>query len=525
MAATLIGLTCLPAEAAIHYVAPNGSPTNFGTPDSPLDLATALSIKSAIVRPGDTVVLDEGTYHGGFRATLSGTVDDPIVIRGAPGRRVTIDAAESERPGIAASGDWTVWRDLEITNSDPRRNSKHRGRWASDLRRRAGIEVTGDHVRLINLVIHDAGQGMWLPASSRDVEAYGCICYYNGWDCPYGGQGHGIEAQNEKEIKRLHDNIVFNNFGCGIYLASRVAQVNGFDVEGNFVFDNGVLAGDRQRQRNLLAGSLSHSGSQLRICDNVLRHAGCAATSVQIGRTMKSKDLVFTGNYVIGSMQVLKFRTLEVSGNLFACVLTMVHLHTEEKTERLEYHWDRNRYHFVEGAWFPMAYYRGEHGGGLDVAEWRRKTGLDRASFIKNDLPHGVEVFVRPNRYEEGRAHVAIVNWDRAPQVEVDLAAVARPGHRYRIVSARDYYGPAVAEGRWEPGQKKVTLAMPGPPPAAPVGDVSSPPPEADSGFACFVVLPVLESQAESPHDAPAPPAPRDPEEPQQTQQADVRPN
>ncbi|NLX58151.1 MAG: hypothetical protein GXY74_03575 [Phycisphaerae bacterium] len=486
------------AGAAIVYVSPAGLPTNPGTPEAPLDAATALSAKAAVVKPGDTVVLTEGTYAGGLRASLSGTAEAPIVVRGAPGRRVTVDAAASERSGILITGQWTVWRDLEITNSDPRRTSKRRGRWNADLRRMPGIEVEGSHVRLINLVIHDAGQGMWLPSRAVDVEVYGCISYYNGWDSPYGGEGHGIEAQNEHETKRLHDNVTFHNFGGGITLASRGAPVSGFDIEGNVLFDNGVLTSDRRRQRNLMIGSLSWPASRLRIADNVMRHAGCAATSVQIGRTMEGRDAQFTGNYVIGATQVLKFRSIEVRDNRFAGTMTVMHLHVDAKADLGAYRWDRNRYWFVEGAWFPMAFYRGEQGTGMDFAEWRRRTGLDPSSSVTAELPRGTEVFVRRNRYEQGRAHVTVVNWDRAPQVTVDLSAVARAGQRYRIMSAGDLWGRPAASGRWQEGQTTVTLAMPGPPPSAPVGETPSPPPEADAGFACFVVLPVLESEPES---------------------------
>ena len=37
--------------------------------------------------------------------------------------------------------------------------------------------------------------------------------------------------------------------------------------------------------------------------------------------------------------------------------------------------------------------------------------------------PGGVRTIVRPNRYESGRANIAIFNWDRQGSVNVDVSA------------------------------------------------------------------------------------------------------
>src|SRR5207249_12009120 len=44
--------------------------------------------------------------------------------------------------------------------------------------------------------------------------------------------------------------------------------------------------------------------------------------------------------------------------------------------------------------------------------------GLDKAAFPDNTVqtaaPKGTRVFVRPNQYEPGRAHLCVFNWDNA---------------------------------------------------------------------------------------------------------------
>ncbi|NIA21812.1 MAG: hypothetical protein GWP05_07590 [Anaerolineaceae bacterium] len=256
-AALLVALSAPLAQAEIHYVSPDGSPEGQGRPDSPLDLATVLSAKTSPAAPGDTIALGGGTYRGMFNCNISGTRQRPITIRGIPGRRATIDGGGFRKAALTVRGAWTIWRDLELTNSDLRRNSRRTTSWPGDLRRMAGMMVTGDNVRLLNLVVHDAGNGLELRSRAADTEVYGCIIYYNGWDSPVGGFGHGIDVQNGKGAKHIVDNILFNNFACGLHAASRMAPVSNLHIEGNIAFDNGVLAHGQRRRRNMLIGSLS----------------------------------------------------------------------------------------------------------------------------------------------------------------------------------------------------------------------------------------------------------------------------
>jgi len=498
LAAVLLAGLSSPAAAEIHYVSPAGSPEGEGTPASPLNLATALSVKTSPAEPGDTIALGGGTYRGMFKCNLGGTEKRPIVIRGIPGQRVTIDGGGFKRAAVTVGGQWTIWRDLELTNSDPRRNSRRKTDWPADLQRRAGMRVTGQHIRLRNLVVHDAGDGLELYSRAEDAEVYGCISYYNGWDSPTGGHGHGIDVQNARGTKRIVDNILFNNFACGLHAASRMAPVRGLHIEGNILFDNGVLA-HAQRQRNMLIGSLSLPVERIVVKDNFLRHTGNAATSVQIGRQRKNADLVFTGNYIVGASHFFNFRSIDAKDNTFVSTVTMVHLHMPKKLDFSAYTWRRNNYFFVEGAWYPLAYYKDQQGAGIEYADWCKTTKLDIGSQFNLNLPTGVEVVVRRNRYEQGRGHIVVYNWDRKGEVQVDLSGVLKAGQKFQIVSARNFFGAPVVEGTWGDEQTTVTLPMAGPEPVDVVGKPANPAPPTDVGFGCFVVLPVLEFEAAVP--------------------------
>ncbi|MDD6052069.1 MAG: right-handed parallel beta-helix repeat-containing protein [Clostridiales bacterium] len=117
------------AEAAVVYtnmyatlseicVSPNGTPSGRGTPDSPLTLATAVQY----VRPGQTILLAEGTYN--FVSALriphgiDGTADAPI--------RMIADPSAATRPvldfkglsaGIIHGGDYWYFQGFDVTGA------------------------------------------------------------------------------------------------------------------------------------------------------------------------------------------------------------------------------------------------------------------------------------------------------------------------------------------------------------------------------------------------------------------------
>ncbi|MGH7139245.1 MAG: hypothetical protein ACREHD_26160, partial [Pirellulales bacterium] len=118
--------------------------------------------------------------------------------------------------------------------------------------------------------------------------------------------------------------------------------------------------------------------------------------------------------------------------------------------------------------------------------DWRQATGFDAASTFERK-PTGTRVFVRPNLYELGRAHVAIYNWDRAETVEIDLSGVLKTGDRYRLVSAQDFFGEPLLSGVYDGGPLR--LAMRPRKAAAPVGMSDFEPPATEPEFGAYVVL------------------------------------
>lgn len=101
------------------------------------------------------------------------------------------------------AGGYTTYRNFEITSSDPVRTTSISGSAPSDIIRGAGIIVNASGIKLINLSVHDAADGMFLGENAIDLEVYGCIVYNNGWEGPDRGHGHGLYIQNRTGLKTV----------------------------------------------------------------------------------------------------------------------------------------------------------------------------------------------------------------------------------------------------------------------------------------------------------------------------------
>src|SRR5262249_31786504 len=61
--------------------------------------------------------------------------------------------------------------------------------------------------------------------------------------------------------------------------------------------------------------------------------------------------------------------------------------------------------------------------------------------------PNGVHAVLRTNKYDPRRAHLAVLNWERRPEVEVDAGAFLQAGESYRLLDPRDVFGAPVRAG------------------------------------------------------------------------------
>jgi hypothetical protein len=436
LALAAAALLAAAASAADFYAAPNGSAAGTGDIGNPWDLQTALQ-QPAAVQAGDTIWLRGGTYTGHFVALLAGSSTAPIVVRQYPGERATIDGnASGNDPALEIHGVNAWYWGFEITNSDP-------SRWSDTpstppARRGMAVEVAGDHVKLIHLVLHDTNQGVLTSSSVNDTEIAGCLIYYNGYDSTDRGHGHGIYVQNDpgNATKSVHDNFVFEQFGYGLHGYTTGTSLDNIEYRSNTVFDNGGLS-NHGWTTNILLGGLKIANNPSLIANSTYNQVHAGANN--LGYSAGCANPSITDNYLDGdtALKIVACSNVAMTGNTFYDTIS----------------------------------------------------GFTSTQFPNNTYyasrPAGSKVFLRASSYEPGRAHLAIYNWDLASSVPVDVSSLMTPGTEWVLLNAQNPFGEAVATGTYSGGMLDVPMTALTP--ATPVG--AARPAPTGPEFNAFVLL------------------------------------
>jgi hypothetical protein len=457
----LAGLFALIAASPIlateFYVSPSAGGSGTGSFSNPWTLAAALAGPAA-VRPGDTIWLRGGTYSGTFSSSLTGSAVSPILVRQYPGERAIIDGGNSGGGTIlSVAGAYTWYWGFEIMSSNTVRVASTDGDSPPEIVRGEGIatvqsSATGSGLKFINLIIHDARQGIALWKEAVDSEVYGCLIYNNGWDSPSRGSGHGIYTQNQTGTRKLTDNILFSGYGYGIHAyGSSASFLDNFLFQGNTVFNSGNLSATGPSRTLLLGGdSIAHNPQ---VIGNFLyRQNGGVGSDLDMGYSAGCVSPTVTGNYISsGAYFVSCTSGLAMTGNTFYGATN-----------------------FSQSAFPSNTYF--------------------------SSRPTGVMVTVRPNAYEAGRANITIYNWNRQATVAVDLSGILAPGTGFQVRNVQDFYAAPVLVGTYTGAL--VSLPMNGLTVAPPIGGLAAASTSPD--FAVFVVLPV--AVAGTPTPTPPPP-------------------
>lgn len=433
---------------------PGGTAGGDGSRTRPWDLATALAGGRGAVQPGDTIWLRGGVYAGRFDGTLTGTSAAPIVVRQYPGERATIDG------NLHVHGAYAIYWGFEITQSNPVANGND------------ALETYGPNCRFINLVVHDAGkQGMSFWEDAGTSELYGSIFYNNG---THENFDHGVYAASEGGEKWIVDNIIFDNlaYGIHVYVGSRHPFLSNVHVRGNTAFNTGAISRDGFQNANLLIGGDVRT-EHMSADSNLLYFPGTAGRNMRLGMPRgDNRDILVRGNYVAGGAVVLLMNgwaKAEVVDNEFIGAGDIVDLWTGGAS--LDAHaWHGNTY--VRD---PAARAWRYAGAAYDFATWQKTTALGNTGTATSGLPETPRVFVRPNKYESGRATVIVYNWGRQPTVRVDLSRALRPGSRYELRNVQALFGRPVLSGTYGGGAIEVPMAGVDPP--TPVGRGGGPMP------------------------------------------------
>jgi hypothetical protein len=487
-------LTVLPSERAGWYVAPNGSSTGKGTPASPWDLGTALAggAGQARVKPGDTIWIRSGRYTGAFTSLLAGNANAPIIVRQYPGERAILDrgsVSAEKQPALKVKGPWVWFWGLEVMNSDPNRSRSSPYTGEDQPWRGSGADVYASNVKFINMIFHDNGHGIWDKKDMTEVD--GCLFYYNGDN----KREHALYIGNNTGTKFITDNIIFDQAGYGIlsHSNSPSSVQKGIHIEGNASFNNGILTLDDQMTGNLQVGGVSGvSAERITIEDNyVYNPPGNAKTKnngIRLGyEDENNKDVELLDNYIVSNdpLRIWWWKDVEAEGNTIYSQGNTIELKMPPGRSTSAYRLCSNTY--ISGKAAGPTFIK--DGSTIAFGNWQQSNGLDRDSQVVQNSslrPSGVNVFVRPNRYEVGRANIIVYNWDKRAEVAVDVGAILPVGASYEVRDAQNYFGEPVARGTYNGGSIKLpmnlTLIAP------PIGKVERVPSHTAPEFAVFVL-------------------------------------
>lgn len=388
-------------QSADFYAAPWGSAGGDGTIDRPWNLGTALKGVAA-VQPGDVIWLRGGVYRAGDRPSryfslLEGAENSPITVRQFPGERAIVDGNISQ-----LEGGWVNYWGFEIMNSFrgrttaetgpfPKAFSGPDGRGTVTDFTVSGFDLRAPHVKLINMIIHDSiGGGIVVNSAAVNVEVYGTLSFYNGWQGGDRGHGHGFYGQSvSPSVPLIRENLFFSNYALGAQATGTGPVVDNFRFEGNILFFNSSIS--RQHQGNMVVGAFSGKARNISLLRNYFFETEPSGTDVNIG---------YVGGILDGAVQ----------GNYFA---TTVVLSPSNQNVRLV-----------------------------------------RNIFVDANAPgqQTNRVDVRPNQYEPGRGNIIVYNWEGVSQVAADISSVLPVGTAFEIRNAQDILGAPVLAGVYDGG-------------------------------------------------------------------------
>lgn len=397
----------------MSYAAPNGSPTGSGTSSDPWDLATFLLRKVEGCLKG-------GVYQLAGNWQITGTT--PFVVTSCQGEWAVLDGRLSPRTTVLRlAGDNIEIRNLEITNTDPTRivdtDSGGRGN---------AIQDDGRSNRVINCVIHDAGQGIVSQTGGESAIYYGNVIYNNGWSRQAGmkgGNGHGFYLQNQyATAKVVSNNIVFGNFNNGIdmhsstpgkarslYLDANVTTLDRTKLQGSGVTTDTLELKRHfsfQSETNFLSGSY-----------NLLLEDSFLMDALPIRMTNWTGPITWRSNQIVNMPGT--------SGALFT--------------------WDLQVGQTPSGTFSGNTYWQGRTqvpginifpGGALSFAQWQAK-GFDLDSTLRYGQQPPTQMFYLPNSYQPDRAHIIVYNNDGLTQIMVDAHLLM--GQKFTIRNGLNY--------------------------------------------------------------------------------------
>lgn len=462
----LIGLLVVFGAAAraddTVWVGPDDRPGD-GSRQRPFSFSQALSggtAAGAMVRPGATVYLLDGTYrptspnrHGKeevralrpevFRIEVRGEPEKPVTIMPAPGASVHLDGTlELDAAHLRLIG-------LEVGNADY---------FLSETYASAVALLASRDVEIVNCNLFGSCSTVSAMQPSKNVLIYGCLIH-DSCGLPHGSSNTYLQ-NNADGTKTVEQCIAYRssaqNLGVHVYFADAAHNVRFID---NIAFLGGCTEPGRNWDNFFINPGVPFTGLEL-IGNVAYQHetANGHRPNVRLSSKKESgktdytnatgvvRDNVFMGGRYAVCMG--RWQQMAFTNNTLWAETLMMEINSAtipdaiapqgRKPDLSGFRIDGNRYYTAADA----ASLRYDRVANLDAsdplltfAEWQA-LGLDPHGTLAQTVsgrPTGSMVRVYANRYERGRGHVAIFNWNGLKAVDVDLSKVLAVGDAFRV--------------------------------------------------------------------------------------------
>jgi hypothetical protein len=383
-----------------------------------------------------------------------GTAQNPIIIRAYPGERVIVDGGIET--STTARYNW-FWG-FEVIDSRPF-DVPSTSRLVSGGELRPGFNFNSGGVgahpghKVIHCTLRNTGHpgiGFWNQGAGGEI--YGSYIYGSGvlddTQQPAWVRGSGLYGQNDSTSStvELTKNIWFKNFCTGINMYGEGGQVRGVTAAYNisFVNEDEDLWFAVTSAGNLEAVTVDHNYTWKEPSET---EAGACSTQIGYGGDQISATV--TNNYLVGgecgtdtTFYTRSIDTLTVTGNTIVAPRYIAGNYYPSDNSHSSITWNNNAYY---GGWlaqgptfYPFWTYKNGAEDWQDFAEWKADNSYDSNSTHSSSLPSTNRVFVIPvDKYEPGRTHVAIYNWQNLDSVNVDLSPSGiTSGQSYQVYDA-----------------------------------------------------------------------------------------
>ncbi len=405
------------------------------------------------------------------------------------------------------------------------------------------IDINGDNIRVINCFLHDGGVNISWFNQSENSEVYGSFSFNGGWSSALRGHGHGTYTQNidctdRPSQKAFRETVFFHAFDLGaMAFSGGCGPVQNYLYEGVVTFNNAAphnaflanadhavfptwLNGHGYGEAVYLGSRLGTRATLRNVYtfNNELEDPMRYSTAIRVdgaGRPVSElsvENSVFTGTYspvALYDIAMLRF----VGNKVVAGVLPddppygviSFYAPGEHMTAHFpNYLIDQNSYYRYAGP-VKMAVRNSTASTDTAVpfATWQSSYGWDQGGTAATGLPTTNWVYVRPNAYEAGRAHVVVYNWEDMASVSADLSNIGlNDGQAFKVYNVQsfksdldvnnpDYYGNVVGSGTFSASSPTVSIAMKNPVDAVATSPIGAPytVPSSLPRFGLFLVL------------------------------------